>query len=339
MTNATNTLAIVFACTLLLALVASWEGGTTSSAAFQEKLLDVDTSAVQAVRIERSDASSVRLDRSNGTWSVGPADSAATYPANSQAVQRLFDTLPAADVNAVTTRQAEKHPQYGVDSTGTTVTMLGRNDESLGQVILGRTRIRRSQSRGRGQNPMQRMRRRQRGTPVTYVRSPDRPDVYAVEQSLRSIATRRVDDWRDKEIWAVDRSQIRRVDFTFPADSSFTMQRAAPGDTASSAARDTWISAGDTLSSTEVSSILRTLSSPQADGFADAHSPDSFGEARYEIRLQLADGTTRTLRLRPASSGDDFVAVADGFPYVVRLRKQRWTNSVLQGRSVLLENE
>ena len=337
MTNATKTLALVFAGSVALALATSWDGSGTSSAAFQSSLLAVDTSAVQAVRIDRSDGPSVRLERGDDGWTVAPADTAAAYPASTQAVGNLLRSLPNLEVGAVTTRQPDKHPRYGVDSTGTRIAMMGAGGEVLGELIVGRTRMRRPQRQGRAQNPMQRMRRR-RGTPVTYVRSPDRPDVYSVEQSFRTVTSRSIEDWRDKQLWAIDRAQVRRIDLRYPADSSFTLRRAAPGDTAATAAPDTWLSAGDTLRTSEVSSMLRTLSSPSANSFVEGTTPDSFGDPLYTIRLRTADGSRRTLRLRPGPDGQHYVAVADGFPYVVQLRKGPWDNSVLRGRSPLLKN-
>jgi len=337
MTNATKTLAIIFAGTVALALVTSWSGSGPSSAAFQEQLLAVDTSAVQAIRIERSGGPAVRLQRSDTTWVVAPTDTAAAYPADNRAVTQLFRTLPTLQVSAVATRQPDNHPRYGVDSTGTRVTMLGAGDEPLGSLIVGRTRFQSPQSQGRSPNPRQRMQRRRGGTPITYVRAPERPDVYSVEQSLRSVANRSVEDWREKRIWAVNRSAIQRVDFTFPGDSSFTMQRAAPGDTASAVGPSTWVSRGDTLSSSAASSVLRTLSSPQADGFATGTSPDALGEPRYQVRLHLRNGNRRTLRLYPPSDGA-YRGVAGGFEYVVHLQTSTW-DEVLRGRSALLRGD
>ena len=337
MTNATKTLALVFAGSVALALAASWNWSGTSSAAFQSNLLAVDTSAVRAIRIERSAGPSVQLERSDDGWTVAPSDTSATYPASTQAINDLLRSLPNLEVGAVTTRQVDKHPRYGVDSTGTRIAMLGADGAPLGKLIVGRTRMRQPQRQGRAQNPMQRMRRR-RGTPVTYVRSPDRPDVYSVEQSFRPVTRRGVEDWRDKQLWAVDRAQVRHIDLRYPADSSFTLRRAAPSDTAGAAAPDTWLSAGDTLQTAEVSSMLRTLSAPTADGFVEGTTPDSFGDALYTIRLQTADGSRRPLRLRPGPGEQHYLATADGFPYVVELRKRPWDDNVLRGRSALLKS-
>ena len=337
MTNATKTLAIIFAGTLALALATSWSWSTTSSAAFQQNLLAVDTSAVQAIRIEHWNRPSVRLERTEEGWSVVPTDTSVTYPASNQSVEQLLSTLPTLQVNAVATRQPDKHPRYGVDSTGTMITMLGGDDEQLGQLLVGRTQIQRPQSGGRRRNPM---RRRRRGTPITYVRAPDKPDVYSVEQSLRSITNRSAEDWRDRTIWTVDRTRIQRIDFRYPADSSFTARRVSPTDTATTS--DAWVSAGDTLSRSSVSSMLRTLSSPRADGFVESKAPEDLGEAPFEIRLYLSQqqsGSPRTLQLRPNLSGKYYIATATGYPYVAQLRAGTWDRSVLKERSAFLKNE
>jgi hypothetical protein len=291
---------------------------------------------VQAVRIERSNQPSVRLERQNNSWTVVPSDTSASFPASLEAVDRLLSSLPTLQVDAVVTRQEDKHPRYGVDSTGTSVTMFGEGGERLGQLIVGRTRIRRPQSGGQGQSRMRRMRRR-RGTPITYVRSSDRPDVYSVEQSLQAIASRSVEDWRDKMIWDVDRADIQRVDFTFPGDSSFTMRRPSARDTASAVGPSTWVSAGDTLSSRKVSSALRPLAPLEADGFATGRSPDEVGPARYAVRLHLSDGSIKTLQLRPSASGAGYLGTADGFDYVARFQRDSWDRSVLRGRTSFLE--
>lgn len=338
MTNATKTLAIIFAGTIVLALASTWSWSGSSSAAFENQLLSVDTSAVQAVQIDQSNGPPIRLERTESGWSVAPSDTSAAYRASPEAVNELFASLPSLQVNAVATRQTEKHPRYGVDSTGTAITMLGDGDEPLGQLVIGRTRIRRPQSQNQNRNPMQRMGRRRRGTPVTYVRHPERPDVYSVERSLQSITSRQFDDWRDKRIWAEAQSDIQRIDFTFPGDSSFTMRRAAPDDTASAVGPATWVSDGDTLSSNETSPILRALATPKADGFATGRSPDALAPPVYSVRIHLSDGSERTLELRSNPSGDAYLGTADGFPYVARLNKEAWDRSVLQGRSTLLEN-
>lgn len=329
MTNATKTLAILFGASVLLAVVVRWGGGSGASAAFQTELLAVDTAQVQSVRIERSGTAPLRLNKSGGSWSVAPSDTSATFPASATTIESVLGTLRSIEVSAVATRQTEKHPRYGVDSTGTRVTMLDSGDEPLGELIVGRTQVKQPPSSGQ-QNPMRR--RRRPGTPVTYVRSPDRPDVYSVEQSLSSIVNRSVEDWRDKQIWGVEQSEISQVEFDYPADSSFTMRRVA--DSSSSA----WLSQGDTLATSEVSSLLRTLSNPDADGFVEGTTPESLSSPLYTVRLHVGDAT-RSLHFHSTGDENTYHATASGYPYVAEMHASRWERTVLQGREALLDTE
>lgn len=335
MTNATKTLALVFAGSLVLALATSWQWDSTSSAAFQNEVLPVDTSTVQTIRIAGPDRPTLRLTRSDGNWRVSSADTTATYPASPDAVGKLLRSVPGLAIEAVATRRPAKHPRYGVDSTGTTLTLLDASGERLGALVLGRTQFRDAAGGGAAGGPLQR--RRRTGTTITYVRPPEQPDVYVVEASLRSFSAWDLTDWRDKRLWSVSRAQVQRIDFSYPADSSFTLRRVTAPDTA--AAPETWVSAGDTLSQRRVSPLLRTLTAPRADGFAEALSPSDLQNAPYTLRLHLADDTQRTLRLSPAPTGSFYRAAADGYAYVAELREEAWNDSVLRGRSAFLPDD
>ncbi len=339
MTNATKTLALFFVATLALAGATSWTGGNASSAAFQNELLAVDSSAVHAVRIERANRS-VRLEKSEDGWTVRPEDGSTAYTAQTQSVERLLSTLPGLKVNAVATRQSDKHPRYEVDSTGTTVTLLNDSDEPVGSLIVGRTEFRSDdQSQQQKPGPMQQM-RQNRGTQITYVRDPNRDDVYSVEKSLSSLVNRNVENWRDKSIWRVDKSKIQSVEVTMAGDSaaadqSYTLQRtnASNGNGGS----DTWVSASDTLATDAVSGMLRIVSTPRANSFANDKSPEDLSDPHSTVRIKLADGSERTLRLYPDPSADNtYLAAASEYPYVAHVLKSRWDDSVLQSRSALL---
>lgn len=132
-------------------------------------------------------------------------------------------------------------------------------------------------------------------------------------------------------------TQIRRIDFQYPADSSFTVERVTQSDT--TAAPNDWVTAGDTLARNEVASMLQFLTSPQADGFVEGMSPQDLSEAPYTIRVHLADGSQRALRLRPDSEGQHYLATAEGYPYVVELRRANWDRSVFRDRSAFLQSE
>ncbi|PSQ95285.1 MAG: hypothetical protein BRD55_12280 [Bacteroidetes bacterium SW_9_63_38] len=340
MTNATKSLALIFAGTLALAVASSWSWSGSSGASFRTKLLTVDTSAVKAVRIARNDGSTIRLQKTESGWTVGSDEAKTAYPAQSSAVTRLLNTLPSISVKAVAARQSDKHPRYGVDSTGTTVTLLDSGDETLGSLLVGRTEFQSRNKENSGKtSPMQRMRRQ--GTSVTYVRRPNQPDVYSVEASLESMLSKNVEDWRNKTIWSAAQSNVQRIYLTTAgdsaaADTTFSLQRAVASDTASTGP-PTWLSNGDTLSTDAVTSVLTTLASPRASGFAEHTSPNQLKNPRHKVRLRLSDGSEHTLKLYPdPSSNDTYLGTASDYPSVARLQKRRW-DGVFKPRSTFLK--
>lgn len=312
MTNATKTLLVLFGGLLAVTVLVRWTQSPSASEAFQGPLLTVDSTSVAGLSVRtRAPAPALQVTRRDTGWTVQPPNTSATYAADVSTVENAISALLSLQPEAVVTRQEEKHARYGVDSTGTQVVVQNDTGESLRTVIVGRSQP-----------------GRRRSGPTTYVRIEGRPDVYAVSQFLSASVPTSASQWRDKQVWRLDRTRITQVDFEYPADSSFTIRRAAGGTD--------WVSRGDTLASGSVSSLLRPLSSLDAGGFAEGRTPQQL-TPRYTLRLHLEDGTTRTVRLQPGESGS-YLAAASGYPYVFTVSKNRWDRSVLQRREDLLRS-
>jgi hypothetical protein len=310
MTNATKTLLALFATLLALTLGVRWTQSPTASEAFQGPLLTVDSTQIAGLSLRpQAPSSPLQVARGDTTWTVRPPDTSAAYAADRPTVENALQTLLSLTPSAVVTRQRSKHARYGVDSTGTHVAVQTDDGKTLRTVIVGQ-----SQPGSR------------RAAPTTYVRIAGRPDVYAVNQMLASTLPTSTAAWRDKSVWRVDRARITRVDFAYPADSSFSIRRVGGGTG--------WVSSGDTLASRAVSRLLRPLSVLNANGFAEGRSPSQLAP-RYTLRLHMEDGTTRAVRLQPTGSGT-YHAAASGYPHVFTVSKNRWDRAVLQPRAALL---
>jgi hypothetical protein len=159
------------------------------------------------------------------------------------------------------------------------------------------------------------------------LRKADEDDVYAVEGFLSASFNKDIPNWRDKQVWEFNQQDIQRVDFLYPADSSYSIQRAGA---------DQWTSNGDTLATRLVDNVMSRLANVRASGFVDDSSPDNFGQEQFAIQIQLANGMQHTLRLRPDADQDNrYRAVASDYPYVFTLNKNSWNNSVLRSRDQL----
>lgn len=309
MTNATKSLAIIFVALAVITAAVEMSSGPAASQAFKSKLVSVDTSQVSKIVINRPEAPSITLSKSNKKWMVS-AENGKQYPASKSGIKRALAQLNGLKVSSVATRDPEKYTRYKVDSTGTEVTLFN-GDKQLSRLIIGAPQI---ESRRDFNN---------------YVRRPDDKTVYSVKGILGPVFSKKLDGWRNKLVWDVDQGNISQVNFLYPADSSFSIKKASNSN---------WISDGDTLSSTSTSSALRDLSTLRVDGFVDSLSVDDFGTEQYAIQLQLKSGEQHRLRLKtiPADT-NSYIGVAQGFPYVFKLNKGSWNSSILKSRSDLLK--
>lgn len=314
MSNATKTLALVFVGLLVLTGLVQWMSSPSASEAFQRDVIALDTAAVQTLVIDNpSRDAPVRLTRSDGPWRVQSGEGSA-YPASAEAVRRALGTLSTLNVNALVTRQESKHARFQVDSTGTTVTALGRDDQNLARLIVGKPTF-----TGRQQAN-------------TYVRPAGEASVYEVESFLPSQLNKDVEEWRDKSVWSLDRTAITQVDFEYPADSAFTMTKStAQTGTA-------WTSTGDTLRTGAVGQVINQITDLRASGFAEGGSPDAFGDALHTLRIHLGSGQQKVIRLKPSAENEaTYRATATDYPYVFEVRKSTWDRQVLRSRSALLQ--
>ncbi len=118
----------------------------------------------------------------------------------------------------------------------------------------------------------------------TSVRLADDEDVYAVEGFLSSVFNRSLDDLRDKTFIEVEAAHITGINFSYPADSSFTLSKALQG----------WAIDGQAADSTAVENYLHKLKNIRPRKFADDFTA-SGQTPTYSLNITLSDGTGVTV--------------------------------------------
>lgn len=311
MTNATKTLAAIFGLLLVITVAMKWSSGSQASQAFRSSLVNVDTSSVDKMVIDRATKPTITLSQKDQQWEVS-AKSGPSYPAASSNIAQAINQLNNLSVNAVATRNPEKYTRYKVDSTGIKVSLYS-GGEMLNSIYVGAPQ------------------RQGRRSMNNYVRLADEDAVYLVEEYLEPSFSKKVNDWRDKTLWEVERSNISQVDFIYPADSSFTIKQVE---------QQKWVSSGDTLSQTALRAVFNRLTSPQANGFAKGQSVENFGTEKFAINLTLSGGDQYRMQLKESPSDSSvYLGTADEFPYVFTVRKSAWDDYVLKSRNELLKGE
>lgn len=311
MTQATKSLSVIFTVLFAATLLVKLQGGNAASEVFRSAVVSVDTARVNRVIIDRpANGSQVTLRENNGNWTVSNDTGEESFPADGSAIKRAIEQLNGLNVKAVATRDPDKYTRYKADSTGTKVSLYD-DDRMLSSLIIGAPQI---VSRREFNN---------------YVRRPGDEPVYTVEGFLGPTFNKELNGWRDKTVWDLEESNISRIDFLFPADSSYSLERAGNRH---------WVTSGDTLDSGATGGMLSRLSTLRASGFVDSLTTEAFGNELYAIQIRLQNGVQKTLRLKaPTRDNTRFHATATDFPFVFTLNKSSFENSVLQSRASLLD--
>lgn len=311
MTNATKTLSIIFVVLLVITGIVKISSNPGSSEAFRKKIVKVDSSKVNKLVIDRPNSQgNIILAKNGKNWKVQTEGGSESYPADADAIKRAIGQINQLQVKGVVTHDKDEYTRYKVDSLGTDLKLLN-DDQQLAGVIVGAPQI---------------LSQREYNT---YVRAEGDPTVYSVKGYLNSTFSRDVNGWRDKTVWKVDKPDISHIDFLFPADSSYSIQKAGS---------NSWVSDNDTLKTTAVGTIVDHLSDLSSKGFVDSANVDNFGKELYAVQMQLDNGTQKTLRFRKMKGDDNhYQVVASDYPYVFTVSKYTWDHSVFKPRQKLLK--
>lgn len=263
---------VVLAVAWAAAHFASGPGGGAAEAPFSLALSE--DAKIDSVVISTPEEI-VRLV-ADGGWTVNG------YEAIADAGESLKNALKEAQVGQLVSRNPDNHGRLGVEEgEGRRLTVYVGGQAAL-SVILGD---------------------RARGYRQAYVRRPDSDEVYTIQGSLVSLASRPVTDWREKAILTFTRGDINGLEYTY-------------GDTALSLARDSagnWHLGADgpAIDEAKLSGALSQLAGLRAIGFAADSVADTLTwEPAAQARVVGPGG---------AVLGDlTFLERAEGVGYYVR---------------------
>jgi hypothetical protein len=235
-----------------VARFAAGRGGGPEPAPFS--LASGEELAIDSV-IVIADADTIRLRAGDG-WTVNG------YEAAPEAGESLKRALGQARVGQLVSRNPENHERLGVTGAKGRRLTVYSGDEARVSLIIG-----------------ERARRLDRA----YVRRPGDDEVYMLEGTLVNLASRGVNEWRDREILAASREQIERIELTYP-DESFALARDSAG----------WRiePSGVEAKSGVVSSLVSQLTPLRAIGFAADSIADTltWEPATARVRVLGPDG-------------------------------------------------
>lgn len=228
-------LAIAVGVWIVTSLLSGGPGSIAASGEITEFVESLDSQSVTVIRIDGPDGP-VALTREGDTWTVNG------FASDSNSISRLLDAIEAVAVGDLVATNPDNHDRTGVSTdSAVTVDFVGSGG-AIRTILVGKGGRRMA---------------------TAYVRLPDADDVYLLYGDLRAQVVRRLDNWRDRTMVALDTANVARI--SIERDSvDYTLVR---GDS-------TWrLEGGDPVNPITVNGVLSELSSLMASGFiADGDS-------------------------------------------------------------------
>jgi hypothetical protein len=177
----------------------------------RKTLVSVDTTKVTEVRIQPSSnrTSEIKLFKEGKNWNV-VADKQKSVT-DLASVKSMLGQLLDLRTQRLASRKKEKWETYNVGDKGTHVTIY-EGSKKVADLNIGKT--------GFVQNGNGRF-----GGAYTYVRLSDENEVYTVDGFLESQFNRSYNDWRNKAFLRLNRDDITKLTFKYPADSGFVVTK------------------------------------------------------------------------------------------------------------------
>ncbi len=234
-------LALIFSVLLLVVVLTELADSRKGGRTFREDLVDVDAEKVSLIEIKPrvTGGTDIKLYKENDQWIVESEDK--KYKADQSSASSLINELNSIKPESVVATSSDRWEQYEVtDSLGTRLKLFEGN-QLLADLIIGKFSF--SQPRKM----------------TSYVRVEGEKEVYGVNGMLGMSFNRDIDSFRDRTVISSNPSDWTRLVFTYPADSSFTLEKAAEG----------WVINGQVADSASVADYYNTIRNINEGSFTD----------------------------------------------------------------------
>jgi len=222
---------------------------------------------VERINITSPGTGAIVLQRTDGAWQVSTGQ-AASYAADSSAVQKLLESLAVLKADSMVSRNPDRHALYEVSKeTGLRVEAHDRDKRALAALLIGKS----------GPNIIS-----------TYVRNDDSDQVYLVDGILQNAAAKSLNEWRDKTIFSFKTDQVTA--YTVVGTSPFALNKT----------NGEWLigSENTPANATAVEQAVQTLATLRAADFAEGPLEKfELAAPAQTVTAEFDDGTQAALLL------------------------------------------
>jgi hypothetical protein len=240
-----KTLAIVFGILLVLVVLVEMIDIRKGSRTFKKVLIEVNADEITGLELQPKAANGkiIKLVRDNDIWQL--ESEGRKYNADQNIAGNLIDELNGLKPQSVAAKGKDRWKQYEVtDSLGTHVKLLSGADV-LADLIVGKFSY------------------SQPNNMTSYLRLIGDDEVYSVNGLLGMSFNRNLNSFRDRSIVKSASRDWSKLTFTYPADSSFVLEKVD----------NKWLINNQSVDSTAIANYFSSISNLFDSNFSDT-SPE-----------------------------------------------------------------
>lgn len=290
-----KTLSIAFVALLVITIGVKVIDNSKGINTLKGVLFDLDQEQVTSVIVQprAMKGQTIELKKEGNQWRV-LADGQ-NYNGDASVITGLINQVNGLKPIRLAARDKDRWEKYELtDSLASVVKLMDSNGE-LARLYIGKFSYQMpKQQPMMNQNPYM----RPQGTMTTYVRCGDDNEVYAVEGFLGSTVNRDVDAFRNKQLVKVNKGEINKITFEYPADSSFTIVKN----------ENVWMSDGITLDSASVANYLSAITALKGTSFTN-EAPQNM---THHIKIQT--GPMNTIEVQAKLEDDQVILTSTQNP-------------------------
>jgi hypothetical protein len=281
-------LAIVFVILLTVIAIKWYVDNRRGESTFKKELVHakVDEITTIAYAPDPKSPEEIKVMREGGQWKIYSANK--SYRADSILVANMLTTLVTLKPDRVAATDPSKWKEFQVDDTSGMRVKLYRDKDLMADLIIGKF----SYTPQKSQNPYS----KPQGKMTSYVRVAGDDEVYAVDGFINTSFHKSVNALRDKGLMRSNRDDLMRMAFTYPGDSSFTLNKQGAK----------WMVDGLACDSARTVKYLSTISRLTSADLVDDVSVD-FNHPVYSVRIEGNNMQPVEIKAFPADSVNKFI--------------------------------
>ena len=259
-------LLIVLAVLAVIAVIVYFPSGSKTERSFKTSLVDIDTSAVTEIIIspKSMNGKSYKVFKEGNGWKVTLENGKTATVPNDKA-KRLIEQILTIKPKRLAGRSKAKWSEFEVDSSATRIVVKEGGSTTL-DIMIGKFLFQQPRSVS------------------TYVRLSDDNDVYLVDGFLSMSFNQKPNSYRDNIVVKSDYKKWDQLVFSYPADSSFQMNKVD----------GKWVANNTKLDSAKTAKYLSRLSRLTNSNFVDDFDSKSTSP-QFELTISAHDSTIATV--------------------------------------------